>query len=85
MKVRFATNEPAEIALEQGATVASALADEVVDIKHSCRGHGCCGLCLVTIEDGIETLVPPSENEQRVLRLLKATPIQRLACQAIRC
>jgi ferredoxin len=37
---------------------------------------------MVEIESGMENLTPPDEAESRALRILKADPSHRLACQA---
>jgi ferredoxin len=37
---------------------------------------------MVEIESGMENLMPPDEAESRALRILKAGPAHRLACQA---
>ena len=82
MKIRFTDDEPIEIEVEPGISLAAAAERAGVDHERACRGHGRCGECIVTIEDGIENLNPPDEAESRVLRILKAAPDQRLACQA---
>jgi len=82
MKIRFAGDEPIEIEVEPGVSLAAAASNAGVGHEYACRGHGRCGACIVTIEDGIEKLSPPDEAESRVLRILKAAPDQRLACQA---
>ncbi len=53
-----------------------------VELTHRCGGHARCGTCLVTITEGQEHLSEPGASEQRVLKILKAQPDQRLACQA---
>jgi adenylate cyclase len=47
-----------------------------------CRGHGRCGMCVVSLIEGVDDIDAPSEAEARVLRILGARPDQRLACQA---
>jgi adenylate cyclase len=79
MKIRFADNEPVEV--EHGISLAAAANSSGTEYTHVCRGHGRCGMCIVTIENGNENLTPPDETETRVLRILNAAPNQRLACR----
>ena len=65
-----------EVALLAASTSAG------VELTHRCGGHARCGTCLVTVENGAEHLSEPLASENRVLKILKATPNQRLACQA---
>jgi adenylate cyclase len=81
MKIRFASNEPVEV--ESGVSLAAAADRSGTDYTHTCRCHGRCGMCIATIENGIENLTPPDEAEARVLRILNAAPNQRLACRAL--
>ena len=53
-----------------------------VELTHRCGGHARCGTCLVTVEVGADQLSEPGVSESRVLKVLKAKPDQRLACQA---
>jgi ferredoxin len=53
-----------------------------IELTHRCGGHARCGTCLVTILDGQAHLSEPLGTEARVLKVLKAEPEQRLACQA---
>ncbi|MDR2697254.1 MAG: (2Fe-2S)-binding protein [Holophagales bacterium] len=81
MKIRFADNEPVEV--EPGVSLAAAADIAGAEYTHTCRGHGRCGMCIATIENGIENLTPPNEAEARVLRILNTAPNQRLACRTI--
>ena len=65
-----------EVALLAASTSAG------VELTHRCGGHARCGTCLVTVDSGAEHLSEPLASEARVLKVLKATPNQRLACQA---
>ena len=82
MKIRFTDDELVEIEVEPDISLSAAANNANAVHTCACRGHGRCGTCIVTIEDGIENLTPISEAESRVLRILKAAPNQRLACQA---
>jgi adenylate cyclase len=46
-----------------------------------CGGRGRCSTCRVRIDAGLDTLLPPSEAEARVLARVGAPPVVRLACQ----
>lgn len=46
-----------------------------------CGGKGRCTTCRVVIEEGGDTLPPPSLAESRSLQAVKAAPNMRLACQ----
>ncbi len=50
-----------------------------------CGGRGMCGTCRISVaQDWLNRLSPPSPNETRLLRVLKAAaPNHRLACQTI--
>jgi adenylate cyclase len=81
MKISLWGGKTFEIEVEPGAALAEHLANEFGGQKHTCRGHGRCGSCIALIESGLEDLQPPSQAESRILRILKAKPDQRLACQ----
>ncbi len=81
-KITFHRNTPTEIELEQESTLLSAAAKGGVEVNHRCGGHARCGACRVTVEEGAEHLSEIGEAEARVLGILKASPDQRLACQA---
>jgi len=82
MKISLKGGEIFEIELEPGAVLREHLGEEFTLQKHTCGGHGRCGSCIALIENGLEELQPPSETELRILRILKASPNQRLICQA---
>jgi adenylate cyclase len=75
-KTQGATELERELSLLACATKAGA------ELTHRCGGHARCGTCLVTITAGADRLTPAGLSEQRILKILKATPDQRLACQA---
>jgi len=55
-----------------------------IDIEHPCEGDGTCGLCCVDIEQGMENLSPPSDDELELIDRLDADPeTTRLACKAV--
>ena len=65
-----------------GATILAAANQCGVPVGQSCSGEGICGWCRVTIVSGAENLVPPSENEQRLIEEKKFDPDERAACLA---
>ena len=71
-----------EVELERELSLLAAATKIGVDLNHRCGGHARCGTCLVTIESGAEKLSEPLMAEKRILKILKAEPDQRLACQA---
>ena len=81
-KVVFKGKHIGEIVLERELPVLAAAAKGEVALNHTCGGHARCGTCLVTVEEGAEHLTPIGAAEARVLKVLKATPAQRLGCQA---
>ena len=42
-----------------------------------------CGACLVKVAAGVDALLPPSPEEQRTLKALRASPDERLGCQIV--
>ena len=56
--------------------------DGKCSILFACR-DGVCGSCLVTVEEGIENLEEPNEQEKATLQMLGAAENQRLLCQAV--
>ncbi|MGI9353373.1 MAG: adenylate/guanylate cyclase domain-containing protein [Rhizobiaceae bacterium] len=46
-----------------------------------CGGKGRCSTCRVRVDEGLETLAEPSNDELRVLSRISAPPNVRLACQ----
>jgi len=82
MKISFSGGAPIDVEVETGISIAAAAKATAIEQAFPCRGHGRCGTCIVNIESGAENLNPPDEAESRVLRILKASQGQRLACQA---
>jgi ferredoxin len=68
-----------------GDTVLSAMRAAGRHIFSICGGRGMCGTCRIAVaEEWLNLLPPPSPNETRLLRVLKAAaPNHRLACQTI--
>lgn len=81
-KVTFKGRITAEIDLEREISLLAAASKGEVAINHRCGGHARCGSCLVTVEEGQEQLSAMGDAEARVLKILKASQGQRLACQS---
>ena len=58
-------------------------ASQLNDVPHAsvCGGRGRCSTCRVRINSDLDALPEASDNEQKVLRRVKAAPDVRLACQ----
>ena len=81
-KVTFKGKQTGEATLDQPANLLVAAAKGEVALNHRCGGHARCGTCMVTVETGAEHLTPVGAAEARILKVLRADPRQRLACQA---
>lgn len=81
-KVAFQGKVSGVVELERELSLLACATKAEVVLDHLCGGHARCGTCLVSIESGAEKLTEPGLSEQRVLKILKAGPHQRLACQA---
>jgi ferredoxin len=80
--IRFDGKKPGSADCEQEISLLAASTKAEVPLPHRCGGHARCGTCIVTIVDGSEYLSEMGVAESRVLKVLKAQPDQRLACQA---
>jgi len=80
--IRFDGKQPGSADCEQETSLLAASAKAAVPLPHRCGGHARCGTCLVTVVEGAEHLSEMGAAESRVLKVLKAQPDQRLACQA---
>ena len=80
--IRFDGKTPGSAECEQEVSLLAASAKAGVPLNHRCGGHARCGTCLVTIIEGAEHLSDIGTTETRILKVLKAKPDQRLACQA---
>jgi adenylate cyclase len=81
-KITFHGTTTTEAELEQESTLLAAAAKSGAELTHRCGGHARCGTCRITVVEGAEHLSEPGTAESRILQILKATPDQRLACQA---
>jgi 2Fe-2S ferredoxin len=79
-RVRF---EPAgvEVDVTPGASMVDVTDDHPeADVPFSCRSASC-GTCRVQVEEGLEALNAPGDEEQEVLDLFGDPPQVRLCCQ----
>ena len=53
------------------------------DWMHACGGKGRCTTCKARIIDGLDSLAPRNEHEERFFRLNKLREDERLVCQVI--
>lgn len=79
--IHFEGKPPGTAACERETALLAASAKAEVPLPHRCGGHARCGTCLVTVVRGAEHLSDMGVAETRVLKALKASPDQRLACQ----
>ena len=67
----------------RGSLLDIALANGV-EIEHACGGDCVCGTCHVIVEDGMENLSEPEEDELDVISGIPGNTLNsRLACQAV--
>ncbi|CUH89314.1 Adenylate cyclase 1 [Phaeobacter sp. CECT 5382] len=73
-------NGPIVVA-EKGMTLLEMSRANAIPHTALCGGKGRCTTCRVVIEDGADTLPPPSDAEARSLAAVRAPQNMRLACQ----
>ena len=70
--------------LAEGEVLLERLLHDGVALAHDCGGTLACASCRIIVREGLETLSPPSEDEQDMLEKASCLePGSRLACQAI--
>ena len=70
--------------LAEGEILLERLLQDGVALAHECGGTLACASCRIIVREGLETLSPPSEDEQDMLEKASCfEPGSRLACQAI--
>ena len=79
--VRFEPNSR-QVRVAPGTTLMDATKEAGLSLGAACESDLLCGLCRVTVLEGVETLSPPEDDERRVLAALDAGPDDRLACRA---
>jgi adenylate cyclase len=79
--IQFEGKTPGTAECDRETALLAASAKASVPLPHTCGGHARCGTCLVTVQAGADHLSEVGAAETRVLKALKASPDQRLACQ----
>ncbi len=74
-----------ELSAEPDDTILSAMRRAERRIQSVCGGRAMCGTCRISVaEEWLERLTPPSQQEARLLRVLRAGAANhRLACQIV--
>jgi len=55
-----------------------------VEVEHACEGQCLCGTCHVIVEQGMENLTEPGDDELDVISQVPGNTLKsRLACQAV--
>ncbi len=69
------------VAVQPGTTILEA--SRMLEFPHAavCGGRGRCSTCRMRVSAGLESLPPPDQQEQDVLKRIGAPPNVRLACQ----
>ncbi len=79
--VQLVYPEQRRVSIVAGATVLEASRGAGIPHASVCGGRGRCSTCRVRVGAGAETLAPPSDEEAKVLKRIRAAPNVRLACQ----
>ncbi len=66
---------------EKGMSILDVSRRHAIPHASLCGGRGRCSTCRVRVGDGLDSLPPVSEAEQKVLKRVRAAPNVRLACQ----
>jgi iron-sulfur cluster assembly protein len=70
--------------LAEGENLLDSLLQHGVELAHDCGGTLACATCRVIVREGLESLIPASEDEQDILdQACSSGPGSRLACQTI--
>lgn len=66
-----------------GTSILECAIDNNVPLDHDCGGNCACTTCQVFVEDGMNNIVPMSDDEQSLLEANdKLEPTARLGCQS---
>ncbi|MFW7377510.1 MAG: 2Fe-2S iron-sulfur cluster-binding protein [Oligoflexus sp.] len=71
--------ESRQIPLRKGLGL-QALGPSCPRLEFDCRKADC-GICIIMVQKGMESLSPPTAKEADFLRAMQALPSERLACQ----
>ena len=75
--------EGIEFEAEEGKSVCENLLNHSVDIEHACELSCACTTCHVYVNDGYDSLEPPTDDEDDYLdKAWGLRPESRLSCQA---
>jgi 2Fe-2S ferredoxin len=67
-----------------GESILDNLLEHDVDVEHACEKSCACTTCHVIVREGLDSLLPSTEDEDDLLdRAWGLTPQSRLSCQAI--
>jgi 2Fe-2S ferredoxin len=71
-----------EVEVEEGTVVLDAALNNNIQIDHNCGGNCACSTCHIVVEEGLDTIGDPSEDELDMLDEAEGlTDHSRLACQ----
>lgn len=71
-----------EVEVEEGTVILDAALNNNIQIDHNCGGNCACSTCHIVVEEGIDALGNPSEDELDMLDEAEGlTDHSRLACQ----
>lgn len=71
-----------EVEVEEGTVILDAALNNNIQIDHNCGGNCACSTCHIVVEEGIDTIGNPSEDELDMLDEAEGlTDHSRLACQ----
>jgi len=71
-----------EVEVDEGTVILDAALNNNIQLDHNCGGNCACSTCHVVVEEGIETLGEPTEDELDMLDEAEGlTDHSRLACQ----
>jgi iron-sulfur cluster assembly protein len=78
-----AQSNAVSLPLVEGEILLESLLQHGVAVAHDCGGTLACVTCRIIVREGLESLVPASEDEQDILDKASSRPGSRLACQTI--
>jgi len=71
-----------EVEVDEGTVILDAALNNNIQLDHNCGGNCACSTCHVVVEEGIDTLGEPTEDELDMLDEAEGlTDRSRLACQ----
>ena len=71
-----------EVEVDEGTVILDAALNNNIQLDHNCGGNCACSTCHIVVEEGIDTLGEPTEDELDMLDEAEGlTDKSRLACQ----